>query len=33
MDILRCVVEHITFQNEEKGYTILKYKAKENWNK
>ena len=24
MDHLRCVVERITFQNEENGYTVLK---------
>lgn len=28
MDMLRCVVERITFQNEENGYTVLKCKAK-----
>ena len=28
MDMLRCVVERITFQNEENGYTILKGKVK-----
>jgi exodeoxyribonuclease V alpha subunit len=28
MDMLRCVVERITFQNDENGYTILKGKAK-----
>ena len=28
MDMLRCVVERITFQNEENGYTVLKGKAK-----
>ena len=28
MDVLRCIVEHITFQNEENGYTIIKCKAK-----
>ena len=28
MDMLRCVVERITFLNEENGYTILKCKAK-----
>ena len=27
MDVLRCVVERITFQNEENGYTILQCKA------
>jgi len=28
MDMLRCVVERITFLNEENGYTVLKGKAK-----
>jgi len=28
MDMLRCVVERITFQNSENGYTVLKGKAK-----
>lgn len=28
MDMLRCVVERITFLNEENGYTVLKCKAK-----
>lgn len=28
MDRLRCIVERITFQNEENGYTVLKGKAK-----
>jgi exodeoxyribonuclease V alpha subunit len=28
MDLLRCVVERITFQNEQNGYTVLKGKAK-----
>jgi exodeoxyribonuclease V alpha subunit len=28
MDMLRCVVERITFQNEDNGYTVLKGKAK-----
>jgi exodeoxyribonuclease V alpha subunit len=28
MDMLRCVVERIIFQNEENGYTVVKCKAK-----
>ena len=28
MDHLRCVVERITYQNPENGYTVLKCKAK-----
>ena len=28
MDNLRCVVERITYQNEENGYTVLKARAK-----
>ncbi len=28
MDVLRCTVERITFQNEENGYTVLQCKAK-----
>jgi len=28
MDMLRCVVERITFQNEQSGYTVIKGKAK-----
>jgi len=28
MDMLRCVVERITFQNEENGYSVLKCRAK-----
>lgn len=28
MDFLRCVVERITYQNEDNGYTVLKIKAK-----
>lgn len=28
MDFLRCVVERITYSNEENGYTVLKVKAK-----
>lgn len=27
MEKLRCVVERITFQNEENGYTVLKARA------
>ena len=28
MDFLRCVVERITYQNEDNGYTVLRVKAK-----
>jgi len=28
MDFLRCVVEHITYQNEDNGYCVIKVKAK-----
>jgi len=28
MDYLRCVVERITYQNEDNGYTVLRVKAK-----
>lgn len=28
MDFLRCVVERVTFQNEENGFTVLKCQAK-----
>ncbi len=28
MDRMRCVVEHITYRNEENGYTVLKVRAK-----
>ena len=28
MDFLRCVVERITYQNEQNGYTVIKCKAK-----
>ena len=28
MDFLRCVVERITYQNEENGYSVIKAKAK-----
>ena len=28
MDTLRCVVERITYQNEDNGYTVLKVKVK-----
>jgi hypothetical protein len=28
LDFLRCVVERITYQNEQNGYTVIKCKAK-----
>ncbi len=28
MDRLRCVVERITYQNEQNGYSVIKCKAK-----
>ena len=28
MDFLRCVVERITYSNEENGYTVIRVKAK-----
>lgn len=28
MDTLRCVVERITYQNEENGYTVIKVRVK-----
>ena len=30
MDSLRCVVERITFQNDDNGYTVLRVKSNVN---
>jgi hypothetical protein len=33
MEKLRCVVERVTYANEENGYTVIKTRAKACWEK